>query len=349
MPGTHIRFALCLMLICWTAVIPASAQHFRQIPGTVDYVFAGRAEVWGVQCTEAFCITSKVYRFNSSTKKFAEIPGAPNIQNIAVGGGTVLQPDEVWGLDNDTNDVYRFNFSKNAFVKVPGISLFQITVGEGYEDKCHPYEVWGNWGPNVAVPAVYRYNYCTSKFDAIPLPAPSGTPLPLTQIAVGGEGNVWGVVVDSQLGTFGTGLFIYAGGWGGPVGLDANSGWMPSFQPIAVTTMNVYGFEDGLSVLNLAISDACSCYWGSSPSGTASLTQIASGWEGVWLIYNTSSANGLIARSQGFSISGYGGDFATGFSNVPGLASPALSIAVGSGAGVWATDSSHHVYVFVRP
>ena len=35
-------------------------------------------------------------------------------------------------------------------------------IGVGYQDSCHPYEIWGlNSAGNV-----FRYNYCTNFFDA---------------------------------------------------------------------------------------------------------------------------------------------------------------------------------------
>lgn len=222
---TKVRFTLCLMLIWWVvAVAPASAQHFKQIPGSLDHVSAGRAEVWGILCTKVYCIDSEVYRFDSSTHTFVKISGTPQgLVSIAVGGGSALQSDEVWGLDGINNNVYRFNFTKNEFVKVPG-SLFQIAVGEGDGDKCHPYEVWGIFGPNVADPGTFRYNYCTSKFDQIQTANSGlGTPSPFAQIAVSAN-DVWGIDESSCLwhlvGVSGTEGFWSAGDYSGGGGCD---------------------------------------------------------------------------------------------------------------------------------
>src|SRR4029077_1724463 len=80
--------------LCWAAtVVPASAQHFKQIPGSLAQVAAGRSEVWGLDPS------NQVYRFNSATTTFARIPGTLKLTQIAVGGGTVLQTDQVWGIN----------------------------------------------------------------------------------------------------------------------------------------------------------------------------------------------------------------------------------------------------------
>jgi len=58
--------------------------------------------------------------------------------------------------------------------------LTQIVVGIGYNDNCHPYEVWGI----NANQQIFRYNYCTAAF--------ANTPGYLVRISAGG-GDVWGV------------------------------------------------------------------------------------------------------------------------------------------------------------
>jgi hypothetical protein len=56
-----------------------------------------------------------------------------------VGGGTLSQKDEVWGVGT-SGKIYHFNFGTKTFTQVTG-SLAQIVVGEGKFDNCHPYEV----------------------------------------------------------------------------------------------------------------------------------------------------------------------------------------------------------------
>jgi hypothetical protein len=62
MPRTKIRFVLFLMLVCWlAAAVPASAQHFQEIPDRLlSQIAAGRTEVWGLY-------DSQIYRFNPGT------------------------------------------------------------------------------------------------------------------------------------------------------------------------------------------------------------------------------------------------------------------------------------------
>ncbi len=48
--------------------------------------------------------------------------------------------NEIWGV-NASGAIHRFNYSTKAFTQIPSI-LAQIAVGEGDQDKCHPYEVW---------------------------------------------------------------------------------------------------------------------------------------------------------------------------------------------------------------
>jgi streptogramin lyase len=70
------------------------------------------------------------------------------------------------------------------------------------------------------------------------------------------------------------------------------------------------------------------------------IAQVATGGDGVWIIY--------IANGVGNDVVGHL-DFQQGRFVSFSLTSPAVQIAVGSGAGVWAIDSSKRVYTFERP
>jgi hypothetical protein len=73
---TNIRFVVCLALICSTAaVIPASAQHFQLMEGSLTQIAAGSIEVWGLSEVHP-------YRFNAKTQKFTKIKGAQLIQMV---------------------------------------------------------------------------------------------------------------------------------------------------------------------------------------------------------------------------------------------------------------------------
>jgi hypothetical protein len=154
--------------------LPASAQHFEQVTGTLASVSAGRNEVFG------FDTHANVWRLNPKTNSFDKIKKALLV-DIAVGGGTLSQLDDVWGLDAKFN-VYRFNYTTKAFDQISGAVLTQITVGAGNEDQCHPYEVWGI-APNDEV---FRFDYCSGQFNQSAGSA-------LTQIATGGS-DVWGII-----------------------------------------------------------------------------------------------------------------------------------------------------------
>jgi Tectonin domain len=181
---------ITMLLLCLAAlIIPATAQHFKQVTGftgVMQMVAAGHSEVWGINTS------GQVFRLIGS--KFASVPGS--LSRIYVGGGTLLQKDEIWGVDESGN-VFHFNYGTKSFTHVAG-SLQQIAVGEGDIDSCHPYEVWGiDFSDKV-----FRYNYCTNKFDQAP-----GS---FVQVATAG-GAVWGVNVAQQLYAFNfsTGQFQY--------------------------------------------------------------------------------------------------------------------------------------------
>jgi hypothetical protein len=165
------------VLVCWASlVVPATAQHFKQVKGSLTSVSAGRNEVFGVDAED------QAWRYSASLKSFSKIANV-SLTHVAVGGGTLSQKDEVWGFN--ANFVYRFNYSKKEFVQIPGI-LTQITVGVGNQDDCHPYEVWGvNSGDEI-----WRFNYCENEFVQVP-----GS---LTQVATGG-GDVWGINSAGQI------------------------------------------------------------------------------------------------------------------------------------------------------
>ncbi|MGO4880999.1 MAG: tectonin domain-containing protein [Bryobacteraceae bacterium] len=176
---------LAASISCWAVMVPASAQEFKQITNRLlVQVAAGRAEVWGLSYSPG-----APYRYNAATKKFDQIgTGLPvgTLTQIAVGGGSLLQADAVWGRDQN-QEVFQFDFTTNMWVLMAHYgSLEYLTVGDGYTDSCHPYEVWG-LSENQQI---FRFNYCTSVFDLIP-----GS---LAQISTGG-GDVWGINSSGQI------------------------------------------------------------------------------------------------------------------------------------------------------
>jgi hypothetical protein len=236
-------FLAASILCSAAAILPASAQHFKQIPGSLAQIAAGRSEVWGLDPSSA------VYRFISGTKTFARV-GTIKLSRIAVGGGSALQTDQVWGVAA-SGKVYRYNYAKNAFSLVPG-SLTQIVVGEGDIDKCQPYEVWGLDANEL----IYRYNYCTSQFDQI-----AGS---LTAIATGG-GDVWGLNGAAQ-------IFSYS--------FNLGFGQVPgSLQQITVGVSDVWGLDDLGALYRVSNGESLFVYQSAGP-----YTQVAAGGNGVWII-----------------------------------------------------------------
>ena len=333
-----IRLMAFLMLCGWAATtVPARAQHFEQIPGSLTQIAAGRAEVWGLNGSE-------VFRFDSSSKKFNQISGS--LVQIAVGGGSLLQRDQVWGV-NAAGTVYRFDFSKNAFARMPG-KLNQIAVGKGNADtinpdNCHAYEVWGI-GPDGPNPGgnPWRYNFCSSSFENIQTPIYN----PITQIAVG-DSNVW-VSNDTSL----VSEYIN-GGW------RMNDHSWSGFEQIAVgVDEDVWGitsdnggtlvrFDPGLGVFFQICIAVCQ-------SGGPSPVLVATGGEGTWVVYYE-APNFEIAR---YTNLGSEEPVVQGsvFSWLGGTGS-VVQVAVGSGAGVWVITKrlilrsgyNYQVWAYVRP
>ncbi len=327
---TNVRFVLCLTLICWiAAVVPAAAQHFQQIPTSLSQIAAGRNEVWGLHFPGG-----QIYRLipgpdGANSADFLQIAGS--LSQIAVGGGALLQPDEVWGVNGA--GVFRFNLSTNAYVqKNPtGSATFfnQIAVGEGDSDSCHPYEVWGLASSVPASSGLpYRYNYCEGQFDQIPLP--SGSTIPFTHIATGGS-DVWALDADAHIWHFNQ----FTQAWR----QITSGGYYGTLQQITVGVNDVWGLDGNGTVYRY---DPNYVTFVSIEAGNFPAKQIAAGGDGVWAIGPEALGGVAILR---FDSGPQGFQSFTPF-NPP---SPGAQIAVGSGAGVWVVNSSNQVYAWVRP
>lgn len=204
--------ALCGAL--WAAaVLPVSAQHFQQIAGAnLTQISVGSANsIWGVNAQQ------QIFKFNSTTKGFDQIPGS--FVQVATGGGNTFQADATWGI-NASHQIY--HYFGGTWQSVSG-NLSSIVVGLG-NGGCYPYEVWGinsasqayrfnNCNASWEVPigsfasiataggevwgvgtnnAVYRFNLSTRQFDLMPRS--------MWQITVGPDG-VWGVYAGQRRGT----------------------------------------------------------------------------------------------------------------------------------------------------
>jgi hypothetical protein len=183
-----VMLALVLGITC---VQSAPAQTFKKVKvngnAPLVQVASGGASVW------ALASNGHPYIFNG---KIFVLANNISLSQIKVGGGNAAQADAVWAL-NSSGSIYRASKSGSSwtFSQVAGV-LDLIEVGPGYQDNCHPYEVWGlNTGSQV-----YRYNYCTSQFDQ-----QSGI---LCDIHVGG-GDIWGAQCGPNVFrfNFSTGVF----------------------------------------------------------------------------------------------------------------------------------------------
>ncbi|MBI3476059.1 MAG: hypothetical protein HY010_10020 [Acidobacteria bacterium] len=165
-------FALIAGIVCSQS---APAQTFKRVlvkgGAPLAQIASGGASVW------ARASNGKPYILKAG--KFV-LANNLSLTQLAVGGGNAFQADAVWGLDSSGN-IYTATKSGTSWVfsPAPGVLDF-IAVGPGYQDSCHPYEVWGL---NSAA-LIYRFNYCIGNWDFVP-----GT---LGTLSVG-SGEAWGL------------------------------------------------------------------------------------------------------------------------------------------------------------
>jgi hypothetical protein len=241
-----VMLALVLGITCMQS---AQAQTFKRVNVTNNtplvQVASGGSSVW------ALASNGSPYIFNGTSFVLAN---TISLSQIAVGGGNAAQADTVWAL-NSSGNIYHASKSGTSWVfsQVPG-SLDGIMVGPGYQERCHPYEVWGlNTGSEI-----FRYNFCTKSFEQEP-----GF---LCDLKVGG-GDIWGPQCGPNVFrfNFSTGVFdpipdsfgafpVLTTGPGGVV-------WA-----IDTGTSDVYRYDDSVGFVNLG---CC-------------LTQIQAGGNGVW-------------------------------------------------------------------
>lgn len=346
MSCTRALFGLLVLVGCTAATLPAGAQHFKLMSGTLTQIAVGRSEVWGLNGSE-------IYRFNTSSEKFKQVKGY--LAQVAVGGGSLLQQDEVWGI-NASGDVYRFNYGKNEFQQVSG-NLTQIAVGVGNADtinpdNCHAYEVWGISELSITLPGnLWRYNFCTSQFENIA--NPNGPATAVTQIAVG-TNNIWALDETTYPSEYTNGKWYHP---------SPNS----ALQTISAgVDESVWGVSvpsgNGTSALRYSptkwsFDEVCvgDCQSGGAPTPL----QIAAGGEGTWLVYfdapNVEVARYTNLRSPDFGLENplFQGPV---FSLFGGTGS-VVQVAVGSGGGVWmitkqlqaGLGEKYQVWTFVRP
>jgi Tectonin domain len=294
-------FAIILALVLGTACTQfAPAQTFKKVKvagsAPIVQVASGGASVW------ALASNGNPYIFNGQTFVLAN---TISLSQIAAGGGNAAQKDTVWAL-NSSGSIYHAHKSGTSwvFTQVPGV-LDLIAVGPGYQDNCHPYEVWGL---NTAS-QIYRYNFCGNNFDQ-----ESGF---LCDIHVGG-GDVWGAECGPRVYRF-----TFSGG-----NFEQISDPFGAFPALTVGPNGAVWAIDTSSSLVYQYD-----YFVGFVNSGWTFTQIQAGGDGIWALGSTGNT--------------FRWDWsALGFTQVPGTLA---SISVGSGGGVWGTNSSHQVFAFSTP
>jgi hypothetical protein len=241
-----------LALVSALALSPsAPAQTFTEVSvqgnAKIAQIASGGMSVW------ALTQHGHPYIFTKGTG-FVQV-STISLTQIAVGGGNQFQSDTVWALDAATN-IYQVVKSGTAYVfnRIPG-SLDFIAVGIGYQDSCHPYEVWG-LNPSAEI---FRYDFCAKTWDQIP-----GT---LQTISVGG-GAVWGINGNGEVYQFGPNGFYHWNRILAQISLDPNGDY--------------WGVDSNSLVYKFCIM--CS---GAIQPISSGLTSIQAGGDGVWGLDST--------------------------------------------------------------
>lgn len=292
-------FSVAILQIIVLAALPASAQRFYTAPAApgagIERVATGGASAWA---SDWLGLT--LYRY-VPYELFQVVGSNPSLINsLSVGGGSVMQNDEVWLTDSNSN-IYRWNWSTQSFYEIPG-ALTSITVGAGYT-ACHPYEVWGINSNNQ----VFRYDYCSNGWDSIPGYA-------LTTLATGG-GEVWGLNTFNNVFrfNFSTNQFDLLVG---------------SLAQISVGAGGVWGADWNA---NLWQFDPFTQSW--DPISNPEANQISAGADGVFASQGWPINQGGVYRLDASTRA-----WTTDFIDVQpgGQLSPVVA---GSGGGVWVTDT----------
>ena len=239
--------ALALAIVCTQF---GAAQTFKKVnvSGNVPLVqvSAGGASVWA--------LASNGHPYVLSGKTFV-VANSISLSQIAIGGGSAVQADAVWAL-NSSGSIFRAHKSGTSWVfsQVPG-SLDLIAVGPGYEDSCHPYEVWG-LNPSAEI---FRYDYCANNFVQVP-----GT---LCDIHVG-SGDVWGAECGPSVFRFNFARLVF----------DQINDPFVSFPALTVGVNDIWAVDTANSkVFRYSNNNQFFVEWFSGAP-----TQIQAGEKGVW-------------------------------------------------------------------
>ena len=214
---------LVLAFVLTIALSPSSlAQSFKKVGvkggAKMTQIASGGRSVW------ALATNGQPYIYQNNQFVLAN---TRSLTQIALGGGNLRQADAVWAVDSATN-IYRASKSGTSWVfkQVPG-NLDFIAVGIGYNDNCHPYEVWG-LNPSAEI---WRYDFCVKNWSQIP-----GS---LGWMVVSGS-DVWGINGNGTLYYFdyALGSFQQAMGGGALFAVGPQSVWV--FDHSGITPDAVY-------------------------------------------------------------------------------------------------------------
>jgi hypothetical protein len=242
-----VILAFVLGMVCAQS---APAQTFKRVKvnggAALVQIAAGGASVWARASNgNPYILKGKLFVLANSI----------SLSQIAVGGGNTFQADAVWGLDSSGN-IYKATKSGTTWVfsQAPGVLEF-IAVGIGYNDNCHPYEVWGLYATSI-----YRYNFCIQDWDNVP-----GS---LNTLAVGG-GEIWGINGSGTSFRFNFNTLLFDQSFGGnfvQIAVDPNGVWANLGNSVLAV------FDRSRGDFQLGI--------------TLPATQIQAGGNGIWGIDN---------------------------------------------------------------
>jgi N-acyl-D-amino-acid deacylase len=262
-----------------------AAHEWQQLSGALVQIAASSAtSAWGLNAQQ------QIYQWNANTKNWDNVPGS--LTQIAVGAD-----GDVWGINYQSN-IYHYDPGTGFFAQVPG-TLSQIRVGSA----------GAVYGINSAG-SVFWYNPGTGFFEYLPGVA-------LSQIAVGADGDVWGV--SNKV----------------PYHYDAlSNAWT------VAGAVNVSQVEAGTGGNVWAVDQAGNTYHWHAPTQNwtqvaGSITQIAVGGDGsVWAL------NG---SQQIFNIRGPAQRYRTPLYQVPGSLS---QISVGTDGSAFGLNSANQIFFF---
>jgi hypothetical protein len=295
--------------------VSAVAQEFQTVTpaglGGSGFVpiAAGSNTFWAFSAPH-----NAIYQFDPVSQSMQPqiIFGGVSPWTFALGGGSAIQNDEKWVVNGQ---IWRYDTPTGILQLISSDNRVEgVEVGPGYVDSCHPYEVWTTyWDSPTQNWLAKRYNFCTKVFDSIAVNTAVGGP---SRLSTGG-GEVWGLN-------------------------DANQ--VLRFDPVSNALKLMTG-----TLAHIAVG--VDGVWGTDASGNVyEYNPVNPGWERIngSLVYIAAGANGLWGINSQHIVFRYDASERTFFA--VNSAHPSFGeLVVGTGAGVWETDTSGDIQAFVTP